>query len=431
MDWTIKKSPRGLRGEIIVPPDKSISHRAIMFGSIAKGKFRAKNFLFGEDCMRTYEAFKAMGIGIEREGSDVIIEGKGLKGLSSPGKDLYLGNSGTTMRVISGILAGQDFPVKLTGDESLSSRPMKRIVDPLLEMGANIVSKDGLPPIEIKPASGALKAISYTTPVASAQVKSCILAAGLYASGTTKVTEPYQSRDHTERILEHFSCNIKRERLTTSVEGLEELTPRDIEVPGDISSASYFITAGLLVEDSDIILKKVGINPTRKGIINVLGRMNADIELIEAKGDFEPIADIRVRTSSLKGTTVKKEEIPLLIDEVPILVIAALKAKGKTRIEGIAELKVKESDRIKSMTDNLKRAGVHIEEEEDAIIIPGGVDEIPSSSFESFADHRIAMSMAIAALFSSSECSIKGTECASTSYPDFLRDLEAATSKKC
>lgn len=432
MDWTIKKSSKGLEGELIVPPDKSISHRAVMFGSIARGKLRARNFLFGEDCMRTLEAFKAMGVGIRAEGSSVIIEGKGLKGLASPGSDLYLGNSGTTMRVISGILAGQDFPVRLTGDESLSSRPMKRIVDPLLDMGANITSSGGVPPLEINPHRGALKAISYTTPVASAQVKSCILAAGLYAEGTTKVTEPYQSRDHTERILEYFSASVKRDNLTTSIDGLKELTARDVEVPGDISSASYFIVAALLVKGSDILLKNVGINSTRKGIINVLGRMGADIELSEVRGDFEPMADIRVKTSGLKGTVVEKEEIPLLIDEVPVLIIASLKAEGQTRIEGVEELKVKESDRVKSMTDNLKKAGIHIIEEEDgAIIIPGGLEEVPACSFESFGDHRIAMSMAVGALFSSSECSIRDTECASTSYPDFLKDLEALSSKKC
>ena len=425
MDWKIKKCDKGLRGELTPPPDKSISHRAIMFGSISSGSLNVRNFLLGEDCMRTYEAFQAMGVDISREGSSVKVEGKGLKGLSEPEGDLYLGNSGTTMRVISGILAGQNFSCKLTGDESLSSRPMNRIVDPLKEMGADISTlAEGCPPIAIAPAGGALKAVDYSTPVASAQVKSCILAAGLYASGETSVTEPFQSRDHTERMLEYFSADIKRQGLTTRVTGLKELTPRDIEVPGDISSAAFFMVGALLTKGSDLVIRNVGLNSTRDGVIKVLKRMGADIEVLDVRGDVEPEGDVRVKTSSLKGTVIEAEEIPLLIDEVPVIIIAASMAEGRTEIRGIGELKIKETDRVKSMKENLSTLGVEVREEEGSLVVDGGVKLFSAGALESFGDHRIAMSMAIAALSSSGECLIRDTDCAQTSYPGFLADLE-------
>lgn len=426
MDWNIKKCETGLKGEFTVPPDKSISHRAIMFGSIATGELKVKNFLLGEDCMRTYEAFRAMGVDITHTGGDVTVKGKGLKGLCKPEGDLYLGNSGTTMRIISGIIAGQEFPVTLTGDESLSSRPMGRIVDPLKEMGANITTSDGgVPPISIDGSLEPLRPVDYSTPVASAQVKSCILAAGLYASGKTSVTEPFQSRDHTERILEYFSADIDRKGLTTTVTGLKELSAKDVEVPGDISSAAFFIVGALLVKSSDIILKNVGLNSTRDGIIKVLKRMGADIEVLDVSGDVEPEGDIRVKYSNLKGTVIEAEEIPLLIDEVPVLIIAAAMADGRTEIRGISELKVKETDRVKSMRENLLKLGVEIVEEEGSLVIEGGVKRFAQADLESFGDHRIAMSMAIAALVSVGECVIRNAECADTSYPGFLRDLKA------
>ncbi|MEA3489184.1 MAG: 3-phosphoshikimate 1-carboxyvinyltransferase [Candidatus Omnitrophota bacterium] len=425
MDWKIKKAAGGLKGELTVPPDKSISHRAVMFAAISGGSCRVRNFLFSEDCMRTLEAFRAMGVNIEKEDDSVIIHGRGLKGLKEPPGELYLGNSGTTMRIISGILAGQSFSTRLTGDESLSKRPMLRIKDPLLEMGADIDTFNGnFPPVSIRGRKGPLKAIDYKTSVASAQVKSCILAAGLYADGQTSITEPFQSRDHTERMLEYFSADIEREGLTTRIKGLKELAPKDIRVPGDISSAAYFIVGGSIVKGSDLVIKNAGLNSTRRGLITVLERMGADIELLDVRGDVEPAGDIRVRSSDLKGTVVEAEEIPLLIDEVPVLMIAAVMAEGRTEIKGISELKVKESDRIKSMRDNFLKLDVDIHEEGNSLVIYGGVKVFSPASLKSFGDHRIAMSMAVAALVSGGDCSVCDTECVDTSYPGFLADLE-------
>jgi 3-phosphoshikimate 1-carboxyvinyltransferase len=425
MDWKIKKAKSGLKGEVIVPPDKSISHRAVMFGSLAGGPCRVSNFLFGEDCLRTVDAFRAMGVEIREADGGLTVEGRGLKGLTPPEGDLYLGNSGTTMRIISGILAGQDFAVKLTGDESLSSRPMRRVTEPLKKMGSKIDTLNGnFPPIRIDPAGAPLKSIDYTTPVASAQVKSCVLAAGMYAEGETSVTEPFQSRDHTERMLEYLSADIERDGLTTRVKGFKELEARDIAVPGDISSAAFFIVGALLVEGSDIVLKNVGLNATRDGIIKVLKRMGADIEVLDVRGDVEPEGDIRVKSSTLKGTVIEAEEIPLLVDEVPVLIIAAAMADGRTEIRGISELKVKETDRVKSMRENLLKLGVEICEEGGELVLHGGAGMFASAELESFGDHRIAMSMAIAALVSDSECIVKDTGCADTSYPGFLEDLK-------
>jgi 3-phosphoshikimate 1-carboxyvinyltransferase len=425
MDWRISRAKNGLKGEIRVPPDKSVSHRAVMFGAVSSGDLRIGNFLFGEDCMRTFDAFKAMGTKIRREGPDVLVRGKGLRGLVPPEGELYLGNSGTTMRLICGIMAGQDFPVKLTGDESLCSRPMRRVVEPLIKMGADIETMNGeLPPIRVGGGSGCLKAIDYVTPVASAQVKSCVLAAGMYASGVTSLTEPFQSRDHTERMLEYFSADIKRKGLTTVISGLKELVPRDLVVPGDISSAAFFMAGAVLVPGSDIVLKGVGLNPTRKGILSVLQRMGADIDILDIKDGVEPSGDIRVKASRLKGTVIRAEEIPLLIDEVPILIVAALFAEGKTRICGISELKVKESDRIKTMTDNLSRLGAVVSESEGMLCVEGADRELDAAELDSFGDHRVAMSMAIASLLSDGECLIRNTGCVDTSYPGFIEDLD-------
>jgi len=426
MDWKISRAVKGLKGEVIVPPDKSISHRAIMFGAISGGRCRVNNFLFGEDCLSTLEAFRSMGIEIRREENAVIVEGKGLRGLTPPPGALYLGNSGTTMRLISGVLAGQTFDTVLTGDESLSRRPMKRIVDPLSMMGAGIkaAGEDGRAPLEIKGRNVPLKSVDYASPVASAQVKSCVLAAGLYAEGRTTVREPFQSRDHTERMLEHFSAGIERKGLTTSITGGQELEPRDIDVPGDISSAAFLMVAGLIVEGSDILMRNVGLNPTRTGLLSVLERMGARIETAEFTGGNEPSGDLRVSHSALKGTVVKEEENPLLIDEIPALVVAAALADGPTRIEGIKELKMKETDRVKTVTENLSRMGVDIGEENNALIVPGGARELKAAGLDSFGDHRIAMSMAVAALVSDGECAIRGAECADVSYPGFLPDLE-------
>jgi 3-phosphoshikimate 1-carboxyvinyltransferase len=370
-----------------------------------------------------------MGVKIEQEDDALVIHGVGLKGLTSPPGPLYMGNSGTSMRIISGILAGQDFDTELTGDESLSARPMRRVIDPLKMMGANIGALKGdFPPISIKAAEGPLKSAQYTTPIPSAQVKSCVLAAGLYADGTTSVKEVFQSRDHTERMLEYFSANITRKGLTTEITGGKELEPKDIEVPGDISSAAFFMIGALIVEGSDLIIRNVGLNSTRDGVLKVLKRMGADIEVLDVRGEVEPIGDVRVRTSDLKGTMIEPEEIPLLIDEVPILIVAAVTAEGETRIQGISELKVKETDRIKSMTDNFSRLGVNIAEEGDTLIINGGRKKLNSAELDSYGDHRTAMSMAIAALISDGECLITDTDCVKTSYPGFFDDLQSLIS---
>jgi 3-phosphoshikimate 1-carboxyvinyltransferase len=422
MDWKIKPAHSGLKGEIKVPSDKSISHRAVMFGSVSNGKLRVRNFLFGEDCMRTLEAFRAMGVEITREDDSLVINGRGLKGLKAPSGPLYLGNSGTTMRIISGILAGQSFTTVLTGDESLSTRPMRRIMEPLSLMGAKIEATRGgdHPPLKIEGERDPLKPIDYKTPVASAQVKSCILAGGLYAGGATSVTEPSQSRDHTERMLEYFSADIKRTGLRTEIAGMKELTPRDLEVPGDISSAAFIIAGALLIEGSKIVIRNVGLNPTRMGAINVLRRMGGEINILDVREGPEPSGDLQVSHSALKGTVIKEEEMPLLIDEVPVITVLAAMAQGPTRVKGIGELRVKETDRVKSMKENLSQMGVELLVEDDTLVIPGGKDHLEAGKLESFGDHRTAMSMAIAALVSDGECLIRDVDCVNTSYPNFF-----------
>ena len=429
MDWNIKKAKGPLKGELRVPADKSISHRAIMFGSIAKGRCTIRNFLFGEDCMRTLEAFRAMGTEITVSGDKVVVNGKGLKGLTPPEGDLYLGNSGTTMRIISGILAGQSFSTVLTGDESLSRRPMKRIIEPLSSMGAEIesVESTGCAPLKINGRQEPLSPVDYISPVASAQVKSCVLAAGLYAAGKTSITEPFQSRDHTERMLGYFGAPIKKNALVTEIEGGAELTARDLEIPSDISSAAFFIVAALITEGSHLILRNVGLNPTRVGIIDVLKRMGASINVLGKRDGVEPAGDLEVTYSQLTSASVEEEEVPLLIDEIPILAVAASRAQGTTIIKGIKELKVKETDRVKSLLENFSRMGLEAKEEENSLLIAGSSDEIKPAELESFGDHRIAMSMAIAALVSGEGCDIRDTACVDTSYPDFLEDLENVT----
>ncbi|MDD5634935.1 MAG: 3-phosphoshikimate 1-carboxyvinyltransferase [Candidatus Omnitrophica bacterium] len=426
MDWEIRKIDKPLKGGLSVPADKSISHRAIMFSSIAKGVCRIENFLLGEDCLCTLNAFKRMGITIEISGNTVTVMGKGLKGLSAPKEPLNMGNSGTTIRIISGILAGQDFSAVLEGDESLSSRPMKRIMEPLGLMGTKVEDIKGgkHAPLRITGSAKPLKAIKYSLPVPSAQVKSCVLAAGLYADGITTVTEPFQSRDHTERMLEYFSADIKRKGLSTEINGLKELKARDIVVPGDISSAAFFLVGASILKGSDLTLKGVGLNPTRRGILDVLKRMNADIRIINEKGALENAGDIIVKYSDLFSTTVEEDEIPFLIDEIPVLTVAAIMAKGTTVFKGIKELKVKETDRVKTMIENLGRMGYPIREENNSLIIQGKQRKLNPVELDSFGDHRIAMSMAIAALTTGGDCRIKNTSCVDTSYPGFLSDLK-------
>ena len=411
-----------LKGELLVPGDKSISHRAVMFGSLAKGTTKITHFLEGADCLSTISCFRKMGISIERNGDEVLVHGKGLHGLTAPTEILDVGNSGTTTRLISGILAGQDFSCELTGDASIQSRPMKRIMTPLLSMGADIRSlKDnGCAPLRIE--GKPLKAVHYNSPVASAQVKSCVLLAGMYADGITSVTEPVLSRNHTEIMLNYFGAEVTSQGTTASICPEPVLCAREIQVPGDISSAAYFIAAGLLTPGSEILLQNVGINPTRDGLLRVCRAMGADITLLNVKEEGEPTADLLVRTSSLHGTTVGGEIIPTLIDEIPMIAVMAAFAQGTTIIKDAQELKVKESDRIAVMVDNLKRMGADIEGTDDGMIIHGG-KPLHGAVIDSHLDHRVAMSFAVAGTICDGPLSIEGGECVNISYPEFYRDL--------
>lgn len=416
------KKLTNLHGEITVPGDKSISHRAVMFGSLAKGTTRITHFLEGADCLSTISCFRKMGIDIENNNGEILVHGKGLRGLSSPTDILDVGNSGTTTRLISGILAGQNFVSELTGDDSIQSRPMKRIMTPLLSMGADITSIKGNNCVPLRIAGHPLKAIHYDSPVASAQVKSCVLLAGMYSDGVTSVTEPVLSRNHTEIMLNYFGAQVTSEGTTASIVPEPSLHAREITVPGDISSAAYFIAAGLLVPGSEILLKNVGINPTRDGLLRVCKDMGADITMLNVNMDGEPTADLLVRTSSLHGTTVGGEIIPTLIDEIPMITVMAAFAEGTTIIKDAKELKVKESDRILVMAENLSRMGADITPTDDGMIIHGG-KPLHGAVIDSYLDHRVAMSFAIAGLLCDGPLSIKGGDCVKISYPEFYEDL--------
>ena len=412
-----------LKGEITVPGDKSISHRAVMFGALSKGTTEVTNFLQGADCISTIDCFRRLGIAIENTSEKIIVHGKGLHGLTKSDKILDVGNSGTTTRLISGILAGQNFETILNGDESIQSRPMKRIMEPLSLMGADIASlrDNNCAPLRI--AGSPLHGIHYTSKVSSAQVKSCILLAGLYADGLTSVTEPSVSRNHTELMLRGFGANVVCRDKTAAITPDPELIGQKIEVPGDISSAAYFIAAGLIVPGSEILVKNVGINPTRDGIIRVCQAMGADITLFNKREHGgEPVADILVRYSNLEATTIEGEIIPTLIDELPMIAVMACFAKGTTVIKDAAELKVKESDRIAVMVDNLSRMGAHITATDDGMIIEGGFP-LHGAEIDSHLDHRIAMSFAVAALASEGETTINDADCVKISYPNFYEDL--------
>lgn len=412
----------GLRGVVHVPGDKSISHRAVMFGALAKGTTSVTHFLEGADCLSTISCFQKMGIEIEKQDDKVLIHGKGLRGLNSPREILDAGNSGTTTRLIAGILAGQKFISELDGDASLRSRPMKRIMDPLNAMGADIRCRGENNCLPLRIVGHPLTAIHYTSPVASAQVKSCVLLAGMYADGVTSVTEPFLSRNHSEIMLRSFGADIRSEGTTVSIRPEPDLLAQDITVPGDISSAAFFIAAGLLTPGSEILLKNVGINPTRAGILKVCQDMGADITLLNADYSGEPAADILVRTSSLKGTVIQGADIPTLIDELPIIAVMAAFAGGTTVIRDAAELRVKESDRIAVMTDNLRRMGADVEETEDGMIIHGG-RPLHGAVIDPRLDHRVAMSFAVAGTVCEGTMDILDGDCVRISYPDFYKDL--------
>lgn len=414
------------RGEIIPPPDKSISHRAIMLASLAEGKSIIRNFLRAEDPIRTLEAFKQMGVDIQESfrNNEIAINGRGLFGLKEPENAIDCGNSGTTMRLLSGVLAGQPFSVTLTGDSSLAKRPMQRVIAPLCQMGAGIESeRGGFPPLRIK--GGTITPVRYKSPVASAQVKSAVLLAGLYCDGVTTVVETVKSRDHTERLLKAMGIDIYIKDLEVSIKGRAVLKPIDITVPGDFSSAAFFIVAGIIVPGSEIVIKDTGINPTRTGLIKTLKRMGADIRLENRREvSGEPVADIYVKHSSLAGVTIGADMVPKTIDEFPILCVAAAKAQGKTEITGARELRVKESDRITSITSELRKMGVTVDELDDGLIITGREDLKPAV-LQSFGDHRIAMAMAVAGLAADGESVVLDTECVNTSFPGFMDMLES------
>lgn len=413
----------GLSGELTVPGDKSISHRSIMLGSIAKGTTAIRGFLQGADCLSSIACFRKMGVEIQNDGDLVTVKGLGLRGLKAPTDTLDVGNSGTTTRLMSGILAAQNFSCRINGDASIQKRPMKRIMLPLSMMGANITSELGNDCAPLRITGSNLHGIAYDSPVASAQVKSAILFAGLYADGVTSVTEPAVSRNHTELMFESFGVDIKTEGRTATVHPASELYAQEIEVPGDISSAAYFIAAGLITPNSEITIKNVGINPTRDGILRVCEMMGANVKLeVKGGGVGEPIADITVSTTTLHGCEIGDNIIPTLIDEIPIIAIMAATAEGDTIIKDAAELKVKESNRIDVMVSNLSAMGASIEATDDGMIIHGG-KPLHGAAIDSKLDHRIAMSFAVASLIADGETEILGSECVDISYPTFYRDL--------
>ena len=423
---------RGLKGEVTIPGDKSISHRSIMLGSIALGTTEITHFLEGADCLSTIDCFRKMGVEIERKPSSILVHGKGLRGLTAPASTLNVGNSGTTTRLISGILSGQNFATTLSGDDSLNSRPMKRIMTPLNTMGAHIrsLNDNGCAPLHIRP--GALHGIHYQSPVASAQVKSAVLLAGLYADSPTSVTEPALSRNHTELMLQGFGAYVATDlhtdgTATAHVEPCKELYGQQICVPGDISSAAYFIAAALLVPDSELLVKNVGTNFTRAGFLKVCKAMGADIETVSQTIEGgESRADLLVRYSHLKGTVIEGDIIPTLIDEIPMIAIMAAFADGQTVIRDAAELKVKETNRIDTVTAGLKAMGAVITPTDDGMIIEG-TGHLNGASIQSYLDHRIAMAFSVAGLASDGETQIVDSQCVDVSYPEFYATLNSVS----
>ncbi|HET8849082.1 MAG TPA: bifunctional prephenate dehydrogenase/3-phosphoshikimate 1-carboxyvinyltransferase [Marinobacter sp.] len=419
---TFKLQPGGaIKGNIRVPGDKSMSHRSIMLGALAEGTTEVKGFLEGEDSLATLQAFRDMGVTIEGPDNGFVrIHGVGMNGLQAPRGPLYLGNSGTAMRLFAGLLAAQPFESELTGDASLSKRPMGRVADPLRAMGAVIDTADGgRPPMKIR-GGQALTGIHYEMPVASAQVKSCLLLAGLYAEGVTSVTEPAPTRDHTERMLEGFGYHVHRDGATASVTGGGKLSACAIDVPADISSAAFFLVAASIAPGSDLTLRHVGMNPTRTGVINILRQMGANIEVLDERViGGEPVADLRVRSAELKGIDIPEDQVPLAIDEFPVLFIAATCAKGRTVLRGAEELRVKESDRIQVMADGLAALGVTTTVTPDGIIIDGG-QSIGGGTVESHGDHRISMSFAVASLRATGPITVNDCANVATSFPGFV-----------
>ncbi len=420
------QGPGEFRGTYVPPGDKSISHRAILFGALAEGESAYENILEAEDCLHTLDALRQMGIEIHHEKGTgrVLIAGKGLRGLSKPGRELYLGNSGTSMRLLLGILAGQKFETALAGDPSLSVRPMRRVTDPLKQMGAQIKGRENgnFAPLTIR--GGKLRGIDFDNKLSSAQVKSALLFAGMYAESRTLIREEIPSRDHTERFLETSGAHFQKFGHDLVIEKTEMLLPMRARVPGDISSAAFFITGAAMIPGSEVTIQNVGLNSTRAGILEVLKRMGAKIEIQITQTSPEPMGNIRVQGVKLKGTGITHQEIPSLIDELPVLMVAMALAEGESLISGAAELRVKETDRIRSMVGNLKALGASIEELPDGSLIRG-VEELRGATVESFGDHRTAMSMGVASLAAKGPITVTDTDCIATSYPAFMEHFRA------
>ncbi|PFR95383.1 3-phosphoshikimate 1-carboxyvinyltransferase [Priestia megaterium] len=420
----LKTNLSSLQGEISIPGDKSISHRAVMFGAMAEGKTTINHFLAGEDCLSTISCFEKMGVSIKREDEYVEVEGKGIEGLSEPASILDVGNSGTTTRLMLGILAGVPFHTSLIGDESIAKRPMSRVTVPLRSMGAKIDGREHGQYTPLSTRGGALKAIHYHSPVASAQVKSAILLAGLHAEGTTKVTEPFTSRDHTERMLRAFGVDVEVDGTTVSIKGGQSLRGTDVYVPGDISSAAFFLVAGAIVPNSRIVLKNVGLNPTRTGIIDVLQQMGARLTISNERiQNGEPIGDLTIETSQLKGIEIGGDLIPRLIDEIPVIALLATQANGKTVIKDAEELKVKETNRIDTVATELSKLGASVTPTADGLIIEGKT-ALQSGEVDSYGDHRIGMMLAVAAAIATGEVTLMRSEAIHVSYPTFFEDLD-------
>ncbi|WP_216829237.1 3-phosphoshikimate 1-carboxyvinyltransferase [Alkalihalobacterium elongatum] len=419
----------GLNGTIKVPGDKSISHRAVMFGAIAEGTTTIEGFLPGEDCLSTIDCFRKLGIQIDAQGDKVKVEGKGWQGLTEPIDILDVGNSGTTTRLMLGILATRPFHSVVIGDASIAKRPMSRVTDPLRQMGAEIDGRDNgnLTPLSVR--GGQTKGIDYTSKVASAQVKSSILLAGLQSEGVTTVTEPHLSRDHTERMLRAFGVDVDVNGLKVSVKGGQDLTSQHVIVPGDISSAAFFLVAGAIVPNSRIVLENVGVNPTRTGIIDVLQQMGAKLELFnERVSNGEPVADLVISTSDLRGTEIAGDIIPRLIDEIPVIAVLATQAQGKTVIRDAEELKVKETNRIDTVVSELKKLGANIEATGDGMIIEGPV-QLKGNTVNSHGDHRIGMAMAIAGCIAKGSVTVENSEAIAVSYPNFFDHIHTLSEK--
>lgn len=422
----IEEVKRPLKGDLTVPGDKSIGHRAVIFASIAHGKSRIKNLSGGEDNLRTVQAFKDLGVQIWNEGGTLCVDGKGWDGLSKPGKVIDCGNSGTTIRLLAGVLAGRPFAATLDGDASLRQRPMQRVIDPLGRMGAQIFSQNGKAgaPLEIRGAR--LQGIHYVLPIASAQVKSAILLAGLQAEGVTVVEEPQQSRNHTEIMTRAFGGRLKvKGERSVILEGCQRLSARDVQVPGDLSSAAFFLVAAASIPGSDLLVRGVGSNPTRSGVIDILKRMGAAIESVGARQEAEePVADLRIIGTSLKGVAIGPEMVARTIDEYPVLAVAAALAEGVTTISGAKELRYKESDRISVMTKELRKLGVQVEEREDGMRIEGR-RRLEGGQVSSYGDHRVAMALTVAGLSASGGVEIDDCACADISFPGFFDLLDS------